>query len=413
MNRIFPIIFFFLLYNQLSFAQWIRTNGLDSMAVQHLAVLDTNLFAVIGDPSSSNPTDDLSSIYRTSDNGSSWENTGLSGKVNNLIVSGSNLIIRGGDGIQYASVNDYTWTDTDVGCWCLIASNQYVFAGTQGQVLISNDNGATWSATSDHFCGSGIFSIAILDTFIFAAPWSDSSVYRSNDNGESWSVLESVPGSAGSHRQIFASGSNLLAKGNMSEDVYYSDDYGISWDTVLSLTSYDDDGYILGGELGFAETEGNLFMHGINGVFLSVDHGINWINVTDNLVDISYVSGLAVFGTKLFASTDDGVWSRPFSEMITDVKNNIELPKNFTLEQNFPNPFTLKTVIRYKIAAYSEVQLGVFDLMGRSIATLIKERQQAGNYEVEWNASETNPGIYICELKVGQSRKVMKMIILQ
>jgi hypothetical protein len=46
------------------------------------------------------------------------------------------------------------------------------------------------------------------------------------------------------------------------------------------------------------------------------------------------------------------------------------------------------------------------------IITLEKESQQAGTYEVEWNAEGITPGIYFCELKAGYMRQVMKMIIL-
>jgi hypothetical protein len=44
------------------------------------------------------------------------------------------------------------------------------------------------------------------------------------------------------------------------------------------------------------------------------------------------------------------------------------------------------------------------------VATLVKEQQQAGRYEVEWNAEGMTPGIYFCELKAGQIRQVSKMI---
>jgi hypothetical protein len=51
--------------------------------------------------------------------------------------------------------------------------------------------------------------------------------------------------------------------------------------------------------------------------------------------------------------------------------------------------------------------------MGRKVNTLVKERQQPGRYEVEWNTEGMPPGIYFCELKTGQGRKIIKMIMLK
>jgi hypothetical protein len=89
------------------------------------------------------------------------------------------------------------------------------------------------------------------------------------------------------------------------------------------------------------------------------------------------------------------------------------LPEMITLYQNYPNPFSLKTVISYHIPANVEVKLDVYDLTGRKIATLADEQQQAGRHEIEWNAEGIRPGIYLCELKAGQNRKIVKMVLLK
>lgn len=80
------------------------------------------------------------------------------------------------------------------------------------------------------------------------------------------------------------------------------------------------------------------------------------------------------------------------------------------LLRNTPNPFHSKTVISYDLPESSEVELNVYDLPGRKIATLLNELQPAGNYKQNWNAENWQPGIYICELRTGQGRQVSKMI---
>jgi hypothetical protein len=83
---------------------------------------------------------------------------------------------------------------------------------------------------------------------------------------------------------------------------------------------------------------------------------------------------------------------------------------NEPLFQNYPNPFQSRTIISYQLPANSDVELSVYDISGRKVATLVNERQLADRYEVEWNAEGMNSGIYFCELKTSQGRQVMKMI---
>jgi hypothetical protein len=101
------------------------------------------------------------------------------------------------------------------------------------------------------------------------------------------------------------------------------------------------------------------------------------------------------------------------SNVITNIPGTEYLPDAITLFQNYPNPFSSNTVIGYRLSVTGSVELSVCDLMGRKITTLVKEKQTAGNYEVEWNAEEVKPGIYFCELKAGQSRKIVKMVLIK
>ena len=77
---------------------------------------------------------------------------------------------------------------------------------------------------------------------------------------------------------------------------------------------------------------------------------------------------------------------------------------------NYPNPFHSSTTISYQLPRTGDVELSIYDLSGRKVITLVNETQQVGKHEVEWNANGMNPAIYICELKTGQGRQVMKII---
>ncbi|MGE5845607.1 MAG: T9SS type A sorting domain-containing protein, partial [Ignavibacteria bacterium] len=89
------------------------------------------------------------------------------------------------------------------------------------------------------------------------------------------------------------------------------------------------------------------------------------------------------------------------------------LPAEFSLSQNFPNPFNPATKIRYSIPGRQFVTLKVFDLLGREIIVLVNEEKPAGEYEIEFDDSSLSSGIYFYQLKAGNSILTKKMIYLK
>jgi hypothetical protein len=89
------------------------------------------------------------------------------------------------------------------------------------------------------------------------------------------------------------------------------------------------------------------------------------------------------------------------------------IPENYSLLQNYPNPFNPSTVISYQLPVSGNVTLKVYDVLGKEVATLVDEYNQAGSYEVEFNAAELSTGIYFYELQTGNFNKTMKMILVK
>jgi hypothetical protein len=84
----------------------------------------------------------------------------------------------------------------------------------------------------------------------------------------------------------------------------------------------------------------------------------------------------------------------------------------FTLAQNYPNPFNNRTMINYQLPITSEVELSVYNLLGQKVATLVKEKQQAGAHHVAFNGTHLASGIYIYKIKAGNYQQMKKMILL-
>ena len=70
----------------------------------------------------------------------------------------------------------------------------------------------------------------------------------------------------------------------------------------------------------------------------------------------------------------------------------------FELYQNYPNPFNPKTVIRYTLPIACQIDLSIYNILGQKVISLVSEKQDAGNYTAEWNASEFAGGIYFYRL---------------
>ncbi|MCK5088276.1 MAG: T9SS type A sorting domain-containing protein, partial [Melioribacteraceae bacterium] len=94
------------------------------------------------------------------------------------------------------------------------------------------------------------------------------------------------------------------------------------------------------------------------------------------------------------------------------VVNNL-IPDEFAISQNYPNPFNPSTTINFSIPKQSNVVLKVYDILGSEVATLFEGAKNAGNYEVDFNASNLASGMYIYTLRAGDFTTSKKMMLLK
>ncbi len=107
-----------------------------------------------------------------------------------------------------------------------------------------------------------------------------------------------------------------------------------------------------------------------------------------------------------------GLERAPFS-IETSVQDEIIDVNKFILMQNYPNPFNPTTAIGYRLSASSDVDLSIYNCIGQEVTTLVSERQSAGNYQVEWDASGFSSGVYYYKLSAGNYQDVKRMILLR
>ena len=90
-----------------------------------------------------------------------------------------------------------------------------------------------------------------------------------------------------------------------------------------------------------------------------------------------------------------------------------DLPMEFELNQNYPNPFNPVTTITYALTEASTVRLSVYNLLGKEVALLVNEPREAGQYEVQFDASGLPSGMYIYRISAGRYHDSKSMLLLK
>jgi hypothetical protein len=98
--------------------------------------------------------------------------------------------------------------------------------------------------------------------------------------------------------------------------------------------------------------------------------------------------------------------------MSVDEKQTAQ-PNEFALKQNYPNPFNPTTIISYQVNKTGNVELVVYDLLGRKVATLVNGVQTAGSYQVTFEGQDLSSGVYIYTLKSAESVMTNKMVLIK
>ena len=62
---------------------------------------------------------------------------------------------------------------------------------------------------------------------------------------------------------------------------------------------------------------------------------------------------------------------------------------------------------------FRSVQLKIYDILGKEIATLVDEEKPAGTYEVTWDAKNLASGVFFYKIQVGDFVQVKKMVLLK
>ena len=88
-------------------------------------------------------------------------------------------------------------------------------------------------------------------------------------------------------------------------------------------------------------------------------------------------------------------------------------PSEFFLHQAFPNPFNPTTTIAFDVSSATNVELTVFDILGREVTTLVNQKYQPGHYKSTFDAGRFASGVYFYRIRMGDFDQTRKMLLVR
>lgn len=99
---------------------------------------------------------------------------------------------------------------------------------------------------------------------------------------------------------------------------------------------------------------------------------------------------------------------------IVPVRDEVNpLPLNYSLYQNFPNPFNNSTTLQFSIPSRTRVNVSVYDVLGRIVSVIVDEELEANIYRVTFDGSNLSTGLYFYELSTNYGRKIKPMVLIK
>lgn len=282
---------------------------------------------------------------------------------------------------------------------------------SSGVVNKTTDGGATWAAITGSRPDS-VYAFEYVQGTSNCWVATSSGIYRSSNNGTSWTQDTQQGGGRtfymirffGDVNYGLAGGDNGVVLKSMNSPVlpveltsFTAAQAGnlvnLAWATATEINNR-----------GF-EIERKLD----DGQFMTIAFK-NGFGTSSQVHNYSYSDNLSAVSAKsvtyrLKQLDFDGRFT--YSDPVTV---NYTAPVSFNLSQNYPNPFNPATVISYQIPSDNFVSLKVYNTLGQLVSTLVNEVKAAGTYNVSFDASRLNSGVYYTVIKVGNSVEMTKTI---
>lgn len=253
----------------------------------------------------------------------------------------------------------------------LYYSSPYIWFGARGKgVYYSTNNGNSWTLQDLTGGGNPYPSALWFENQTTGYSSAQLNVIKSTNSGNNWSPL---PGSTGTSviKGIVGLYNEIWYVRDLDSNIYYSSDNGNNWTVQHSSPS-----------------------------------GTGYKHITKSR-----------YGNSLWACTISGEIEKNILPAVVTPINGV-IPSSYKLYQNYPNPFNPSTKIRFNIPSNvkgetSNVNMTLFDILGKKVEILVNQDLKPGSYEVSWDATGKPSGVYFYKMSTGNFSETKKLILLK
>ena len=357
-------------------------------------------------------------ILKTTNAGNNWNKTELTGIWNSIyFVNSTTGFLCGNNGKIMKTTNaGENWLTLNSGTDKNLTSIRFVneqtgyFTGWNKTLLKTTDGGNTFSNTF----GSAFYmwqKTFILKNYIFLMG-NDGALFRSTNSGSTWDSLYTGMPNSLSSAQFFEDGKGFIF--GCCGAIFRTSNFGNHWnhDTVYLTKGWAlEDCYFSNSNLGWSVGE-----HG--SIVRTSDGGSSWEtlpykNISSTFKSVKFVNNQTgwIVGSEgtILKTTNGGGQGVPIG--IETQQANV--PSEFLLQQNFPNPFNPSTNIKFILNKSSNVKLSVYNINGKLENILTEDYYRKGEYQITWKAVNQPSGIYYCKIETNNGSQVVKMSLIK
>lgn len=409
-NLIFSLLFILMGLQEISYSQsiWVtkfldNINGNELRKIQF--VNDLTGYAVGGG----------GTVIKTTNGGTNWNviNVGLSGYIPCLyFVNGSTGYLGTSQQVIKKTIDGGdTWTTQSLPTTSYIADINFIndqtgFVSSNGRQIFKTTNGGiNWNNIAPVSTPWGEIQFINSNT-----GWviSDYDLYKTTNGGANWiSILHNFGMQIGYFQDYFflneTTGWVTIPNG-IAKTTNAGDTWNFKVTPIQNPTSVTFIDENRGWVAGHSGTTGVIMATANSGTSWTTQHSVP----NNSYWDISFANintGWAC-GVNIVTNTTTG--GLVFTNTVSS-----SVPERFSLKQNYPNPFNPSTKISFDIKSATFASLKVFDMTGKEVKSLVNENIGAGSYEINFNASELNTGVYFYTLKTDEFTETKKMMLIK
>lgn len=427
-----------LFLSHVTLSQAITWNQTNFVSNGHVTSLATNRVGHVFVGIVHDPYWPVDGLYRSTNEGMTWNqvNNGLADVQTLSIALNSRGWLLAGSrmgGISRSTNNGGNWIPINNGAplffvpSIVVDSDNNILVGTDNGIYKSTNDGNTWVLSG--LTNEEPYSLVLNSHgMLFVGSYGEGVVYTSQDSGASWTQVtmgwlhpEDSRICCYSVYSLFINSDDYLLVGityyviisnheiRTINEFYRSTDNGGSWQAIFHAGLTDRKILSL-----VENSTRQLFAAAYGGgVYRSLDHGLTWDSLNNNLPSLD-AQRLAVDSNDyLYVGLDTiGVYKtlNPTTSIQEPIPNH---PTSFTLLQNYPNPFNSGTIISFTLPTRSWMKLSIFDVLGREVAILREGQELPGDHQIEYNPAGLPSGVYLVHLATETFRQSKNILYLK